>query len=70
MFSNGAIKPLLNVSDGDVTNEACMLAGLGCIVQLCRYLEVLFYVYYGRFYMTSLCIVFFVPPEFLRLQFE
>lgn len=29
MFSNGAIRPLLNVSDGDFSNEACMLAGLG-----------------------------------------
>jgi hypothetical protein len=23
MFNNGAVKPLLNVSDGDVTNAAC-----------------------------------------------
>jgi hypothetical protein len=37
MFSYGAIKPLLNVSDGAKTNEACMLAGLGCVIQLCRY---------------------------------
>jgi len=36
LFSYGAIKPLLNVSDGDNTNEACMLAGLGCLIQLCR----------------------------------
>lgn len=36
MFSYGAIKPLLNVSNADVTNDACMLAGLGCITQLCR----------------------------------
>ena len=36
MFTNGAIKPLLLASDGHKTNEACMLAGLGCIVQLCR----------------------------------
>lgn len=37
MFSYGAIKPLLNVSDGTKTNEACMLAGMGCVIQLCRY---------------------------------
>jgi hypothetical protein len=37
MFSYGAIKPLLNSSDGSKTNEACMLAGLGCVTQLCRY---------------------------------
>lgn len=37
MFAYGAIKPLLNVSDADVTNEACMLAGLGCLVQMCKY---------------------------------
>jgi hypothetical protein len=36
MFSYGAIKPLLNVSDAKVTNDACMLAGLGCVTQLCR----------------------------------
>lgn len=36
MFSYGAIKPLLNVSDSKITNDACMLAGLGCVVQLCR----------------------------------
>jgi len=36
MFTNGCIKPLLNVADGDVTNEACMLAAIGSIVQLCR----------------------------------
>lgn len=40
MFSYGAIKPLLNVSDADVTNDACMLAGLGCITQLCRIQEI------------------------------
>lgn len=40
MFSYGAIKPLLNVSDGAVSNDACMLAGLGCIVQLCRIREI------------------------------
>ena len=36
MFTYGAIKPLLLLSDAEVTNEACMLSGLGCIVQLCR----------------------------------
>ncbi len=36
MFSYGAIKPILTVSDSTVTNDACMLAGLGCIIQLCR----------------------------------
>eukprot|EP01039_Chlorochromonas_danica_P001713 gene1713-1872_t len=40
MFSYGAIKPLLNVSDAKVTNDACMLAGLGCIVQLCQIREI------------------------------
>lgn len=40
MFGYGAIKPLLNAADGDTTNEACMLAGLGCIVQLCRIPEI------------------------------
>jgi len=39
MFSYGAIKPLLNASDGSKTNEACQLAGLGCVIQLCRYVE-------------------------------
>lgn len=37
MFSNGAIKPLLMSSDWSTGhNEACTLAGLGCIVQMCR----------------------------------
>lgn len=36
MFSYGAIKPLLVITDGDRTNDACMLAGLGCVTQLCR----------------------------------
>jgi hypothetical protein len=36
MFAYGAIKPLINATDAEITNEACMLAGLGCIVQLCR----------------------------------
>lgn len=36
LFAYGAIKPILNVTDSDVTNEPCMLAGLGCIIQLCR----------------------------------
>ncbi len=36
MFSYGAIKPLINVSDGKVTTDACMLAGLGCITQMVR----------------------------------
>ena len=39
MFTNGCIKPLLNVADGDVTNEACMLAAVGSVVQLCRYMH-------------------------------
>ena len=38
MFTNGAIKPLLNVSDGN--NAACMLAGLGCLVQMCNIPEI------------------------------
>ena len=36
LFSYGAIKPILNVTDASVTNDACMLAGLGCIIQLCK----------------------------------
>ncbi len=36
LFSYGAIKPILTVSDAALTNDACMLAGLGCIIQLCR----------------------------------
>ena len=36
MFSNGATKPIIAVSDADKTNEICMLAGLGCIAQLAR----------------------------------
>eukprot|EP01041_Mallomonas_annulata_P005165 gene5165-10327_t len=40
MFTTGCIKPLLDVADGDVTNEACMLAAVGSIVQLCRIPEI------------------------------
>lgn len=40
MFSYGAIKPLINASDATITNEACMLAGLGCMVQLCKIPEI------------------------------
>jgi hypothetical protein len=40
MFSYGAIKPLLNASNGDKTDDACMLAGVGCITQLCRIPEI------------------------------
>lgn len=36
MFTNGAIKPLLNVSNPLYANEACLLAGLGCVTQLCK----------------------------------
>jgi hypothetical protein len=36
LFTNGCVKPILNITDADVTNESCMLAGLGCIIQLCR----------------------------------
>ena len=36
MFSYGALKPLLIISDGVTTNEACVLTGLGTIIQLCR----------------------------------
>jgi hypothetical protein len=39
MFVNGAIKPLLNVSEGE-GNAACVLAGLGCIVQMCNIPEI------------------------------
>lgn len=40
LFSYGAIKPLLDVADPIVTNEACMLSAIGCIVQLCRIPEI------------------------------
>ena len=40
MFTYGAIRPLLMASDVSVTDEACMLAGLGCITQLCRIPEI------------------------------
>eukprot|EP01038_Epipyxis_sp_PR26KG_P005304 gene5304-7367_t len=40
LFSYGAIKPILNVTDASVTNDACMLAGLGCIIQLCKIPEI------------------------------
>ena len=36
MFSYGAIKPLINAADVEVTNEACTLASFGCLVQLCK----------------------------------
>ena len=36
MFSYGAIKPLVNAADVKTTNEACTLAALGCLVQLCK----------------------------------
>ncbi len=36
LFTNGCVKPILNITDADVTNESCLLAGLGCILQLCR----------------------------------
>ena len=36
MFSYGAIKPLINAAEVSKTNEACTLAALGCLVQLCK----------------------------------
>ena len=37
MFSNGAIKPLLNCADPDTgSNDPCILASLGAIIQFCR----------------------------------
>jgi hypothetical protein len=36
MFSYGCIKPLINAAQSTVTNEACTLAALGCLVQLCK----------------------------------
>ena len=36
MFTNGCVMPLLNVALEDNTNEACVLAALGSIVQLSR----------------------------------
>ena len=37
MFSNGAVKPLLNSADPDTgANEPCMLASLGALIQFCR----------------------------------
>ena len=40
MFRNGATKPIIAVSDADVTNEPCMIAGLGCIAQLAKVPEI------------------------------
>ena len=40
MFRNGATKPILEVTDADVTNEPCLIAGLGCINQLSKISEV------------------------------
>lgn len=40
LFTNGCVKPILNITDADLTNESCMLAGLGCIIQLCRVPEI------------------------------
>ena len=39
MFTNGAIKPLLNVTDPDKGDAACLLSGLGCVTQLCKYVK-------------------------------
>jgi hypothetical protein len=36
MFTNGCVKPLINEANSEDSNEACVLASLGCIVQLCR----------------------------------
>jgi len=36
MFAYGCIKPIINISDITITNSACCLSGLGCIVQLCK----------------------------------
>lgn len=40
IYINGAIKPLIAASDSDNTNEGCMMAGLGCLIQLCRIPEI------------------------------
>jgi hypothetical protein len=40
LFTNGCVKPILNVTNADITNDACMMAGLGCIIQLCRVPEI------------------------------
>ena len=40
MFGNGASRPIIMVSDADVTSEPCMMAGLGCIAQMARIPEV------------------------------
>ena len=40
MFRNGATRPIIMVSDADVTNEPCMMAGMGCIAQLARIPEI------------------------------
>lgn len=45
MFTNGCVKPIILVADSDQTNEACMLAALGSIVQLCRIPEIASRVY-------------------------
>lgn len=40
MFGYGAVKPILQVTDGDKTSNPCLLAGLGCITQLSRIPEI------------------------------
>jgi hypothetical protein len=37
MFTNGCVKPLIDVALEDNSNEACILAALGSLVQLSRY---------------------------------
>jgi hypothetical protein len=40
LFTNGCVKPILSIADADETNEACMMSGLGCLVQLCKVPEI------------------------------
>lgn len=40
MFTNGAIKPLLKLCVLESSNSACLLAGLGCVLQFARIPEI------------------------------
>lgn len=40
MFTNGAIKPILRLCSLGASNSACVLAGLGCVLQFARIPEI------------------------------
>jgi hypothetical protein len=40
MFTSGAIKPLLRLCDISTSTPACLLAGLGCVLQFARIPEI------------------------------